>query len=235
MLSGNTRTRARSVWKHRSALLGDRGRGVPCSRCAASPSVRRLAAVTAVPSLHFRAKVMIGAGLGMLCLILPSPSRAGGGSFVCPNQDLAGRSLEDQSFGPPLFCSFGQGFDCTYNATNGDLEADNDGGNCPAIAVGPGGGSFVCPNEDLAGRRLADENDGTTIFCVYGIGFECIYNMTTGELVTDNDGGNCPANAVIFTGAPPGTPNRAPAMTPWGLLAAAGVLAGIAGRRLRRG
>ncbi|HSP96656.1 MAG TPA: hypothetical protein VL049_05365 [Candidatus Dormibacteraeota bacterium] len=188
----------------------------------------------AMPSLHLRAKVIIGGVLGILFLILPSPSRAGAGSFVCPNKDLAGRSLGDQSFGPPLFCSFGQGFDCTYNATNGGLEADNDGGNCPANAVGPGGGSFVCPNEDLAGQRLEDENDGTTIFCVYGIGFECIYNMTTGELVTDNDGGHCPANAVVFTGAPTGTPNGAPALTPSGLLAAAGMLAGIAGIALRR-
>jgi hypothetical protein len=55
---------------------------------------------------------------------------------------------------------------------------------------------FMCPNEDLAGRSLEDQSSGTTIFCSYGNGFSCIYNETTGDLQTDNDGGNCPANAV---------------------------------------
>jgi hypothetical protein len=93
---------------------------------------------------------------------------------------------------------------------------------------------IVCPNEDLAGRALGDQSFGTTIFCSYGLNVNCIYNATTGDLEVDNDGGDCPAEAVVFTGAPTGTPSGAPAMTRWGLLAAAGMLAGIAGIALRR-
>ena len=124
-----------------------------------------------MPSLHLRAKVIIGVVLGMVCLIRPGSSLAG--SIVCPNEDLAGRALQDQSF-------------------------------------------------------------GTTIFCAYGINLNCIYNATSGDLEVDNDGGDCPAEAMVFTGAPTGTPRGAPAMTPWGLLTAAGMLAGIAGIALQR-
>ena len=124
-----------------------------------------------MPSMHPKAKILIGVALGLVCLILPGSSRAG--SIVCPNEDLAGRALQDQSF-------------------------------------------------------------GTTIFCAYGIDLNCIYNATTSDLEVDNDGGDCPAQAVVFMGAPTGTPSGAPAMTPWGLLAAAGMLAAIAGIALQR-
>ena len=100
-------------------------------------------------SLHLSAKVIIGGGLGILCLILPGSSRAG--SLICPNEDLAGRSLEDQSFGTTIFCSYGIGFNCTYNGSTGDLESDNDGGNCPAKAVGP----MVAPTATPTPTRAA--------------------------------------------------------------------------------
>src|SRR4030095_9900087 len=62
-----------------------------------------------IASLHLRAKVIVGGGLRILCLILPGSARAGG-AFICPNKDLAGRSLADQSFGTTIFCSYGNGF-----------------------------------------------------------------------------------------------------------------------------
>jgi hypothetical protein len=78
---------------------------------------------------------MIGWGLGIGCLILIGPTRTVAGSLVCPPKDLAGRSLQDQSFGTTIFCAYGIGLNCIYNATTGDLMTDNDGGNCPANAV----------------------------------------------------------------------------------------------------
>jgi hypothetical protein len=86
-------------------------------------------------SLHLSAKVIIAAGLGILCLILPRSSRADGVSFICPNQDLAGRPLQDQSFGTTVFCAYGRSLNCTYNGATGDLLTDNDGGDCPSNAV----------------------------------------------------------------------------------------------------
>ena len=105
---------------------------------------------------------------------------------------------------------------------------------CLTLPGSAGAGSIVCPNEDLAGRALQDQSFGTTIFCAYGIGLNCVFNATTADLEVDNDGGDCPAQAVVFMGAPTGTPSGAPAMTPWGLLAAAGMLAGIAGIGFQR-
>jgi hypothetical protein len=66
----------------------------------------------------------------------------------------------------------------------------------------------------------------------------CIYNSTSGDLMTDNDGGNCPATAVTDVGVPPGTPSiaAAPALTPRGLMVAATALAscGLFALRYRR-
>jgi hypothetical protein len=103
-----------------------------------------------------------------------------------------------------------------------------------AGAARAGNGEIVCPNADLAGRALQDQSFGATVFCSYGSGLDCIYNASTGDLEVDSDGGNCPATATIFMGAPPGPPTGAPALTRWGLVAAAGALAGIAGLALRR-
>jgi hypothetical protein len=89
----------------------------------------------------------------------------------------------------------------------------------------------VCPNEDLAGRRLEDQSFGSTIFCSYGIGFDCTYNMTTGDLLTDNDGGNCPSNAMPSILAPTATPT--PALTQWGLMVAAILLVSFGAFALR--
>jgi hypothetical protein len=100
-----------------------------------------------------------------------------------------------------------------------------------------GAGSLVCPNKDLAGHPLQDQSFGSTIFCSYGIGLNCIYNMTTGDLMTDNDGGNCPSNAVTPMAAPTATPRSAaapaPALTSWGLMVAAIVLVSVGVFELR--
>lgn len=91
-------------------------------------------------SLHLRAKLVVLGGLGILCFIFPGSARAGGVSPICPNEDLAGRRLEDQSFGATIFCVYETSpnhFYCIYDATNGDLSTDNDAGFCPATAVTP--------------------------------------------------------------------------------------------------
>jgi hypothetical protein len=76
-----------------------------------------------------------------------------------------------------------------------------------------------------------DQSFGTTLFCAYGVGLTCIYNMTTGDLETDNDGGNCPSTAVTFMGAP--STAAAPALTPWGLMSAVTLLASLGTFALR--
>jgi hypothetical protein len=62
----------------------------------------------------------------------------------------------------------------------------------------------VCPPQDDLGFPLG-QNDTSTdpIFCSYPAvpgenpnDFSCTYSFTTGALVTDNDAGLCPANAV---------------------------------------
>jgi len=89
----------------------------------------------------------------------------------------------------------------------------------------------VCPNKDLAGRSLQDQSFGSTIFCSYGFGLNCIYNATSGDLMTDDDGGNCPSTAMTPMVAPTATPRSAaapaPALSVSGLIVAAILLVGF--------
>ena len=73
-----------------------------------------------------------------------------------------------------------------------------------------GSGGFTCPSTDEAGFPLGYTST-YPIFCSYPAfpgenpdDFYCIYNSSTGSLVTDNDAGFCPAKAVGTTSA--GTP-----------------------------
>ena len=64
--------------------------------------------------------------------------------------------------------------------------------------------SFTCPAQDMANFPLGVSNTSSSpIFCSYPAfqgenpnDFFCDYSATTGALVTDNDAGFCPANAV---------------------------------------
>jgi hypothetical protein len=79
--------------------------------------------------------------------------------------------------------------------------------------VSGGSSSFTCPLQDAAGFALETFNTSTNpIFCSYPAfkgenptDFFCEYSASTGALVTDNDAGFCPANAVAAGPNPTGT------------------------------
>jgi len=99
------------------------------------------------------------------------------------------------------------------------------------ILAGAARADFICPNQDLAGRALLDQSFENNIFCVYGSGLNCTYNATTGDLLTDNDGGDCPSNAIVDVGTPTGTP--APVLTAWQLMVTAILLVSFGAVALR--
>jgi hypothetical protein len=161
-----------------------------------------------------RAKVIVGGGLSILCLILPGSARAGG-AFICPNKDLAGRSLADQSFGTTIFCSYGNGFSCIYNTTTGDLQTDNDGGNCPANAV-----ADIVPRPNGAG--CTDPGQCASTFCVDGVCCDAACNQPLQQCNLPGHVGTCSSAAA-----------PAPALTAWGLMVAAILLVSFGAFALR--
>src|SRR5262249_27857298 len=75
-----------------------------------------------------------------------------------------------------------------------------------------------CPATDQLGFALGSSSAGATLFCSYPAvpgedphDFYCTYNTGTGVLVTDNDAGLCPPNAVNCVGP---TPVPTPVPTP---------------------
>jgi hypothetical protein len=190
-------------------------------------------------TLHLRAKVIIGAGLGLLALTVPASVHA----FMCPPSDQLGFGVGpapdyQNDCGGILFCSYpavsGENpndFFCTYNLATGALIADNDAGLCQPSA--PAGTSPGCPS----GGTPTMTGTATQTATATATGTATTTATPTRTLVPTGGACSSPeecASGVCRDGRCVRAPAGAPALTPWGLLAAVVLLAGSGLWALRR-
>ena len=192
-------------------------------------------------SLHLSTKVISGGMLGLLALVLPAPVRA----FMCPPEDQLGfpvgpEPVYQNECGGVLFCSYPampaedpNDFFCTYSTTTGFLIADHDAGLCPPTAPEGIFGPSPCtptptPSEtgtatptNTPPAAFTDTPTATPTNTPVPNGGACSSSGQCGS-------GLCVDAICVVASAP------APALTPWGLMAAAVLLASVGGLALRR-
>jgi len=81
----------------------------------------------------------------------------------------------------------------------------------------PARASFSCPSQDNAGNPSNGSlpEVGGVFTCYYGdMGAFCLYLIVPGTLLSDFDGGNCPANLAVDTPTPTATPTNTVTPTP---------------------